>query len=98
MKVWELYKGLPDDGFFTPGYLSDDYPTASNLFLTGNAPMFSMGSWFLGNIESTAPVGNFGVMAFPAVEVAPGLQTDLVTIGLVAAMLLPPTMPRFPSC
>jgi raffinose/stachyose/melibiose transport system substrate-binding protein len=86
VKAWELYKGLLDDGFFTPGYLSDDYPTASNLFLTGKAPMFSMGSWFLGNIESTAPKGNFGVMAFPSVEGAPGKQTELVTNGLVVTI------------
>jgi raffinose/stachyose/melibiose transport system substrate-binding protein len=86
IKAWELYKGLLDDGLFTAGYLSDDYPTASNLFLTGQAPMFSMGSWFLGNIESTAPDGNFGVMAFPTVDGAPGLQTDLVTNGLVVTI------------
>ena len=86
MKAWHLYKGLLDDGFFTPGYLSDDYPTASNLFLTGRAPMFSMRPWFLGNIESTAPDANIGVMAFPSVEGAPGLQTDLVTNGLVVTV------------
>jgi raffinose/stachyose/melibiose transport system substrate-binding protein len=86
VKAWELYKGLLDDGLFTAGYLSDDYPTASNLFLTGKAPLFTMGSWFLGNIESTAPNGNFGVMAFPTVEGAPGKQTDLVTNGLVVTI------------
>ena len=86
VKARELSKGLLDDGFFTPGYLSDDYPTASNLFLTGKAPMFSMGSWFLGNTESTAPNGSFGVMAFPTAGRAPGLQTDLVTNGLVVAV------------
>lgn len=77
MKAWHLYKGLLDDGFFTPGYLSDDYPTASNLFQTGRAPMFSMRPWFLGNIESTAPDANIGVMAFPSVEGAPGLRRAL---------------------
>ncbi|MDH4442456.1 MAG: sugar ABC transporter substrate-binding protein [Rhizobium sp.] len=86
VKAWELYKGLLDKGFFTAGYLSDDYPTASNLFLTGKAPFFSMGSWFLGNIESTAPKGPFGVIAFPSVEGAPGKQTDLVTNGLVVTI------------
>lgn len=86
VRAWELYKGLLDDGYFTAGYLSDDYPTASNLFLTGKAPMFSMGSWFLGNIQSTAPDANFGVMGFPTVDGAPGLQTDLVTNGLVVTI------------
>lgn len=86
VKAWDLYKGLLDDGLFTAGYLSDDYPTASNLFLTGKAPLFSMGSWFLGNIEATAPDGNFGVMPFPSVDGSPGLQSDLVTNGLVVTV------------
>lgn len=86
MKAWELYKGLLDDGLFTPGYLSDDYPKASNLFLTGKAPLFSMGSWFLGNIESQAPKMNIGVMAFPTVDGAVGKQTELVTNGLVVTI------------
>ena len=86
VKAWELYKGLLDDGLFTAGYLSDDYPTAGNLFLTGKAPFFSMGSWFLGDIDSKAPDGNFGVMPFPAVDGSPGLQTDLVANGLVVTI------------
>jgi raffinose/stachyose/melibiose transport system substrate-binding protein len=86
VRAWELYRGLLDKELFTAGYLADDYPTAANLFLTGKAPLFSMGSWFLGNIEETAPDGPWGIKPFPTVEGGKGTPNGLVTNGLVVTV------------
>ncbi|MCA9129366.1 MAG: extracellular solute-binding protein [Planctomycetales bacterium] len=83
---WEMFKELQDRGYFTAGYLADNYPAAYRLFLNEEAPIFIMGSWFLANIQSIAPDMNFGVIPFPEVEGYPGKQTDLVTAGLVVSI------------
>lgn len=86
VEAWKLYSELNTKGLFTAGSLSDDYPTAANLFATGKAPFMTMGGWLLGTIESTNPDLNFGVVPFPVVEGAPGLQTELVSAGLVVTI------------
>ena len=86
VKAWELYKGLLDEGYFTAGYLADDFPTAAGLMLTGKAPIFSNGSWVAGMIKDQAPDAPIGVMAFPAVEGAPGKNTDLVINSVVLSI------------
>ncbi|WP_421724931.1 ABC transporter substrate-binding protein [Bauldia sp.] len=87
IRGWEMYKELLDRGFFTAGYLADDYPTANALFLNGQAPLFTMGSWFMGTIADSGPEDlSWGVIPFPEVEGAPGQQSDLVTAGLVASI------------
>lgn len=85
-KAWEVYKDILDRGFFTAGYLADDYPTANSLFLTGKAPMFTMGSWFLSDLRDKAPDLDYGFIGFPSVEGTPGKQTDLVTAGLIMSI------------
>ena len=72
-----------DKGYFTAGYLADDYPTALGLLFTGDAPIFSNGSWVVGRIKKGAPDAPIGVMAFPAVEGAPGTNTELVINSVV---------------
>ena len=86
LEAWKLYGELNDKGLFTAGSLSDDFPTAANLFITGKAPFMTMGGWLLGMIEGTNPNLNFGVIPFPAVEGAPGKQSELVTSGLVVTI------------
>src|SRR6185437_3922324 len=53
-------------------------PTAEKVFITGKAPIFSMGSWEAGSIQTTAPNGNFGVMLFPTVDGGKGTPDGLV--------------------
>ena len=83
VKAWELYRSLLDKGYFTSGYLADDFPTAAGLLFTGKAPIFSNGSWVAGMIKDQAPDAPIGVMAFPAVEGAPGANTELVINSVV---------------
>lgn len=78
VKAWEMFRSLLDKGYFTAGYLADDEPTAEKVFITGKAPIFSMGSWEAGSIQTTAPDGNFGVMLFPTVDGGKGTQDGLV--------------------
>jgi raffinose/stachyose/melibiose transport system substrate-binding protein len=85
-KPWEMYKSLLDKGYFTAGYLSDDEPTAEKLFLTGKAPLFTMGSWTAGDIQSTAPGGPFGVMLFPTVAGGRGTPDGLVINDVVVTI------------
>lgn len=86
VRAWELFAELNDEQLFTAGTLSDDYPTAANLFITGKAPFMTMGSWLLGMIEATNAELDYGVIAFPAIEGGPGLQTDVVTAGVVVTV------------
>jgi raffinose/stachyose/melibiose transport system substrate-binding protein len=83
LKAWELYRDLLDKGYFTAGYLADDTPTASSQFLTGKAPFYFMGSWFMGDVIALGGKTPVDVTMFPAVTDAPGDRSDLVTNTLV---------------
>jgi raffinose/stachyose/melibiose transport system substrate-binding protein len=85
-RSWDMYKELLDKGYFTAGYLADDYPTGNSLFLRGEAPIFTMGSWFIADLETRAPDLNYDFAPYPIIEGTPGKQTDLVTAGLVLAI------------
>lgn len=86
VRAWELYAQLDEEDLFTAGPLSDNFPTAANIFISGEAPFMTMGSWLLPMIEETNPDLDFGVIGFPEVEGAPGAQTDMVTSGLVVTV------------
>nr|WP_246369841.1 extracellular solute-binding protein [Saccharibacillus deserti] len=63
------FQQLVDAGAFQDGATSFDYNAGENLFKTGTAAMYYMGSWATGGIE-TAEVskdGNVGVFQFPTV-------------------------------
>lgn len=63
------FQQLVDAGAFQDGATSFDYNAGENLFKTGTAAMYFMGSWATGGIE-TAEVskdGNVGVFQFPTV-------------------------------
>jgi raffinose/stachyose/melibiose transport system substrate-binding protein len=83
VKAWSLYRELLDKGYFTAGYLADDTPTASSQFLTGKAPFYFMGSWFMGQVIELGGKEPIDVTMFPAIDGAPGKRGDLVTNTLV---------------
>jgi raffinose/stachyose/melibiose transport system substrate-binding protein len=86
VKPWAMYRELVDRKYLTAGYLADDTPTAGGLFLSGKAPLYFMGSWFLGQAEAANTGVPIDMMMFPAVEGAPGRQGDLVTNSLVFSL------------
>jgi raffinose/stachyose/melibiose transport system substrate-binding protein len=99
VQPWVMYRDLLDRRLFTAGYLADDTPTAGGLFLSGRAPFYLMGSWFLGDVivsDSDTPID---FMMFPAIDGAPGKQGDLVTnsmvFSLTAAAKQPAAAQRF---
>jgi raffinose/stachyose/melibiose transport system substrate-binding protein len=86
VRPWAMYRELVDRKYLTAGYLADDTPTAGGLFLSGKAPLYFMGSWFLGQYEAAKTGTPIDMMMFPAVEGAPGKQGDLVTNSLVFSL------------
>ena len=44
----EAFKKMVDNNVFTPSFTQDDYGTARNLFIQGQAAMFFCGSWEMG--------------------------------------------------
>lgn len=73
---------LVDNNVFQPSYLSDDYGTAKNLFIQGQAAMYLMGSWEMGMAaDETIPEevrNNIRATKFPTVNGFPGTADDLV--------------------
>jgi raffinose/stachyose/melibiose transport system substrate-binding protein len=86
VKPWQMYRDLVDQRLLTSGYLADDTPTAGGMYISGKAPLYFMGSWFLGQFEAADSKTPIDVMMFPAVEGAPGQQGDLVTNSLVFSL------------
>ncbi|MGF7031228.1 extracellular solute-binding protein [Paenibacillus caseinilyticus] len=54
-------------GAFQEGVTSFDYNAGENLFKTGKAAMYYMGSWATGGIETSSVNGKVGVFKFPTV-------------------------------
>ncbi|OCT16273.1 ABC transporter substrate-binding protein [Paenibacillus pectinilyticus] len=55
-------------GAFQEGATSFDYNAGENLFKTGKAAMYYMGSWATGGIETSSVNGKVGVFQFPTVK------------------------------
>lgn len=81
VKAWELYKAVADAGYFTSGYLSDDFDTAAGLLFSGKAPFFSTGSWGVGMMKN-AGATNVAMTLFPPVADSPE-PTAVVTNSLL---------------
>ncbi|WP_158318425.1 ABC transporter substrate-binding protein [Alkalihalobacillus hemicellulosilyticus] len=68
----EVVQEMSDRGYFGQGVNTIDYDTASDIFLQGNAAMYYMGSWALGqfNNEDVNLIGtdNIGFFNIPLVE------------------------------
>jgi raffinose/stachyose/melibiose transport system substrate-binding protein len=81
VRAWELYKAVADAGYFTSGYLSDDFDTAAGLLFSGKAPFFSTGSWGIGMMKN-AGAQNVAMTLFPPVADSPE-PTAVVTNSLL---------------
>ncbi|MFC4779109.1 extracellular solute-binding protein [Paenibacillus sp. GCM10023252] len=55
-------------GAFQEGVTSFDYNAGENLFKTGKAAMYYMGSWATGGMEASSVNGKVGVFKFPTVK------------------------------
>ncbi|NNH07333.1 extracellular solute-binding protein [Cellulomonas fimi] len=82
---------LGTKGYFGPSVTSIDYTTAANEFLSGNAAMYYMGSWILGNFndpeQNKIGAENIGFMPFPAIEGGNGSADQLAAnVGVPIAM------------
>ncbi|MDR1157085.1 MAG: extracellular solute-binding protein [Oscillospiraceae bacterium] len=70
-----------DAGLFQPGFEQQDYGTAQNLFINGQAAMFYMGSWemSMANNQEIAPEIRDNIRAFtmPVVSGGVGVSTDI---------------------
>lgn len=62
------FEDLIQAGAFQDGATSFDYNAGENLFKTGKAAMYFMGSWATGGIETSSVNGKVGVFKFPTVK------------------------------
>ncbi|NOU96736.1 extracellular solute-binding protein [Paenibacillus sp. LMG 31456] len=62
------FQNLIQAGAFQEGATSFDYNAGENLFKTGKAAMYFMGSWATGGIETSSVNGKVGVFKFPTVN------------------------------
>lgn len=82
VKAWEYYKDLLDRGYFSSGYLSDDWVTAYTYFLQGKAAFHQTGGWYIGTVRSEAPDFPLDFVLFPEVGGYPGKQESVTSGGL----------------
>ncbi|MFC0391892.1 extracellular solute-binding protein [Paenibacillus mendelii] len=62
------FEDLVQAGAFQEGATSFDYNAGENLFKTGKAAMYYMGSWATGGIETSSVNGKVGVFKFPTIN------------------------------
>ncbi len=81
VKATELLKETADAGLFQNGYDSQDYATAQNLFINGQAAMYYMGSWDASmalNEDIAEDIRtNIRVFTMPVVDGGKGSATDI---------------------
>jgi raffinose/stachyose/melibiose transport system substrate-binding protein len=64
----DAFQSLVQAGAFQEGATSFDYNAGENLFKTGKAAMYFMGSWATGGIEASSVNGKVGVFKFPTIN------------------------------
>ncbi len=64
----DAFQNLVQAGAFQEGATSFDYNAGENLFKTGKAAMYYMGSWATGGIEASSVDGKVGVFKFPTIN------------------------------
>lgn len=64
----DAFQNLVQAGAFQEGATSFDYNAGENLFKTGKAAMYYMGTWATGGIESSSVNGKVGVFKFPTIN------------------------------
>lgn len=76
-----LLKAAADAGLFQPGYDSQDYSTAVNLFTNGQAAMYYMGSWEVSmalDLDIPEEIRtNIRVFTMPVIEGGKGTAGDI---------------------
>lgn len=72
LKTMNYFKQLMDAGFFQDGFGETDYGSAKDLFTSGKAAMYYMGTWELGMASETKLSAEFRrnleAMTFPLIE------------------------------
>jgi len=63
----DSFQSLVTAGAFQEGATSFDYNAGENLFKTGKAAMYFMGTWATGGIETSSVNGKVGVFKFPTI-------------------------------
>lgn len=64
----DSFQTLVQAGAFQDGATSFDYNAGENLFKTGKAAMYFMGTWATGGIETSSVSGKVGVFKFPTIN------------------------------
>ncbi|GIP25879.1 sugar ABC transporter substrate-binding protein [Paenibacillus sp. J23TS9] len=64
----DAFENLVQAGAFQDGATSFDYNAGENLFKTGKAAMYYMGTWATGGIETSSVNGKVGVFKFPTIN------------------------------
>ncbi|HEU4702934.1 MAG TPA: extracellular solute-binding protein [Conexibacter sp.] len=78
----QLFADMVENGYFSEGVASDDYPQGQALFFAGKTGFYQTGSWLPGIAAATAPPGfELGVLKFPEVPGGSGtLDENLVSV------------------
>ncbi|ASS69399.1 extracellular solute-binding protein [Paenibacillus sp. RUD330] len=64
----DAFQELVQAGAFPEGATSIDANAGGNIFKTGKAAMFIIGSWETGNIDASSVAGKVGAFTFPTVK------------------------------
>ncbi|MGQ3480983.1 extracellular solute-binding protein [Paenibacillus sp. TY11] len=64
----EAFQELVQAGAFPDGATSIDYNAGGNIFKTGKAAMYIMGTWETGSIDASPVAGKVGAFQFPTVN------------------------------
>ncbi|OXM15159.1 ABC transporter substrate-binding protein [Paenibacillus herberti] len=64
----DAFQELVQAGAFPEGATSIDANAGGNIFKTGKAAMFIIGSWETGNIDASSVAGKVGAFSFPTVN------------------------------
>ncbi len=83
LKAWQMYRELLDKGYFSEGYLGDDWPTAYKYFFDGKAAFHQTGGWFIGSWATEAPDFPMDFILFPEIEGFPGKQESVTSGGVM---------------
>lgn len=84
VRPWALLKQLQDDGYFSAGVVSDDFPTAYAKFFNGEGAFLQTGGWLLGIQQDQAPDFPLGFMKFPTLSEATATDNSPYVFNAVA--------------
>ena len=82
----DRFEDLVQAGAFPDGATSIDYNSGGNIFKTGKAAMFIMGTWETGAIDASPVAGKVGVFSFPTVDGKGSLDQFMLAPGSAFAI------------